>query len=189
MVLSTVSLIDSLSTWLQKYRQPFGSTVSPPPPAPLPTSLQLTATPAPHKHLVFILLQEAREGDPVSDRERFCVGHSCGHCQVYSGKERTEPADDRRVPGQPTAVQQGCSGVSRRPLSHDLIRELSGQGCFNPFNLMICHLQLCPGWDGFLWDGSWRRSAEIPGSDQSPGWSSAGGAAGRGLQVINHTWV
>lgn len=106
--------------------------MSPPPPAPLPTSLQLTATPAPHKHLVFILLQEAREGDPVSDRERFCVGHSCGHCQVYSGKERTEPADDRRVPGQPTAVQQGCSGVSRRPLSHDLIRELSGQGCFNP---------------------------------------------------------
>lgn len=56
--------------------------------------------------------QEAGEGHPVPDREGLRVGHTGGHRQVHPGAERTEQADDRGVPGQPAAVQQGRPRVS-----------------------------------------------------------------------------
>lgn len=65
------------------------------------------------------LLQEAREGDPVPDREGLRVRHTGGHRQVHPGEKGTEQADDWRVPGQPATVQQGCARVSTRH-SHDL---------------------------------------------------------------------
>ena len=67
-----------------------------------------------YKNCVLCRLQEAGEGDPVPDREGLRVGHAGWHRQVHSGEERTEQADDRRVPGQPAAVQQGRPGVSTR---------------------------------------------------------------------------
>lgn len=42
----------------------------------------------------FHLLQEARERDPVPDRERFCVGHSSWDCSLHPGEERPQQADD-----------------------------------------------------------------------------------------------
>lgn len=73
-------------------------------------------------------LQEAGEGDPVPDREGLCVGHTGGHRQVHPGEERTEQADDRRVPGQPAAVQQGRPRVSTRH-SHDFDKHLTLSYC------------------------------------------------------------
>lgn len=64
------------------------------------------------------VLQEAGEGDPVPDREGLCVRHTSGHRQVHPGEKRTEQADDRGVPGQPAAVQQGRVRVSTKQ-SHD----------------------------------------------------------------------
>lgn len=64
--------------------------------------------------------QETREGDPVPDREGLCVRHTSGHRPVHPGEERAEQTDDRRVSGQPTAVQQGRPHVSPHALRrHD----------------------------------------------------------------------
>lgn len=61
--------------------------------------------------------QEAGEGNPVSDREGLCFGHTSRHREVRPGEERSESSDDRRVPGQQAAVQQGRARV-RTASSH-----------------------------------------------------------------------
>lgn len=63
--------------------------------------------------LTLPVFQETREGDPVFDREEFCLRHTCGHCTFHPGEERPEQTDDRGVSGKPSeTVQQGCVGVS-----------------------------------------------------------------------------
>lgn len=68
----------------------------------------------PHSpHFSLSVFQETREGDPVFDREGFCIRHTCGHCTFHPGEERPKQTDDRGVSGKPTeTVQQGCVGVS-----------------------------------------------------------------------------
>lgn len=64
--------------------------------------------------MAFVSLpQEAREGNPVLDREGIRIRHSGWNCSFHPGEEGPEPPDDWRVPGKPTeTVQQGCFGVS-----------------------------------------------------------------------------
>lgn len=38
--------------------------------------------------LTLPVFQETREGDPVFDREGFCLRHTCGHCTFHPGEER-----------------------------------------------------------------------------------------------------
>jgi len=63
--------------------------------------------------VMFLQLQEARERDPVPDRERFRIRHSCRDCSFHPGEKRPQQADDWRVSGKPTeTIQQRCFRVS-----------------------------------------------------------------------------
>lgn len=61
--------------------------------------------------------QEAREGRPVPHRARLRARHAGGGGPLPAAAQGPEPADDRRVPGQPAeAVQPRCARVSGLPL-------------------------------------------------------------------------
>ena len=61
--------------------------------------------------------QEAREGCPVPHRARLRARHASGGGPLPAAAQGPEPADDRRVPGQPAeAVQPRRARVSGLPL-------------------------------------------------------------------------
>lgn len=78
--------------------------------------------------------QEAREGRPVPHRARLRARHARGGGPLPAAAQGPEPADDRRVPGQPAeAVQPRCARVSGLPLpnsspTHGALGTSSGAG-------------------------------------------------------------